>query len=109
MAFYDATAEKPALSPIQKALLLQPNAVLQHQDLLKKICKMANFSDEKADYTLDLLIMEIREQLVYNNPPISHTALLIMDYCIRNGSLFAQYVFGILLLHFYIHSIAKCI
>ena len=94
MAFYDSTTEKTSLSPIQKALSLQPNAVLQHQDLLKKICKMANFSDEKADYTLDILLKQIRDQLTYNNPSNSHTALLIMDYCVRNGSLFGQYVFG---------------
>eukprot|EP01083_Nonionella_stella_P197251 725364_1 len=94
MAFYDANAEQRTLTPLQKALLLPPDAILRHQDLLTSIAKSANFSDEKAEYILDILLKNISESLTYNNPETSMTSLIILDYTVRNGNIFAQYVFG---------------
>eukprot|EP01083_Nonionella_stella_P087109 242199_1 len=95
MAFYDANAEsQKTLTPLQQALVFPPDVVLHHQDLLTSITKTANFSDEKAEYILDILLKNIQESLSYNNPSNSRTSLIILDYCIRNGTIFAQYVFG---------------
>eukprot|EP01083_Nonionella_stella_P064643 168711_1 len=93
MAFYDANAEsQKSLTPLQQELVF-PRDVVLHQDLLTSIAKTANFSDEKAEYILDILLKNIQESLSYN-PSNSRTSLIILDYCIRNGTIFAQYVFG---------------
>jgi len=93
MAFYDATMEKRVLSPLQQALAMQPNVLLRRQDLLGEISKLANFSDHQALHTLDMLLKHLDES--YNhNPSTAYTALLIMDFCVRNGQMFHQYVFG---------------
>ena len=93
MAFYDASAQQ-SLSPLQQALLLRPDAVLRHQDLLTSISSTANVSDEKAEYILDILLKNIQESLSYNNPSISITSLIILDFNVRNGPIFGQYVFS---------------
>eukprot|EP01083_Nonionella_stella_P064642 168710_1 len=93
MAFYDANAEsQKSLTPLQQELVF-PRDVVLHQDLLTSIAKTANFSDEKAEYILDILLKNIQESLSYN-PSNSRTSLIILDYCIRNGTIFSQYVFG---------------
>ena len=94
MAFYDASQSSTQLSPLQRGLLLPPDAILSHQDLLAAICSEANFSDEKAEYILDILIKNIKDNISYNNISQSTTSLYILDYCIRNGTIFGQYVFG---------------
>lgn len=94
MAFYDASQSSAQLSPLQRALLLPPTAILHHQDLLTQICAEANFSDEKAEYILDILLKNIKDNLSYNNPSQSITSLYILDFSIRNGTIFGQFVFG---------------
>ena len=93
MAFYDASQQQK-LSPLQQALLLPSDAILHHQELLVSICKTASFSDEKAAYILETLLKNIEESLSFNNPSSSTTSLIILDFCVRNGSIFSHYVFG---------------